>query len=163
MVGSLFLPHGMGLSKAIRNAERIATNCPHDFSLRSRNTVSCTLSRLKRKRLVNTRGPKKKTVWLITTRGRNHFQKIIAAASRTLPPDDGKMRLVVFDVPEEERKKRDWLRKRLLSCEYEPLQKSVWVGTRPLPAELMEELKDNHLTSYVYIIGLEKGPRLGRQ
>lgn len=162
IISAFFLPYGTGLGRAIRDVEEMSSSCPHNLSIRSRNTVSCALSRLKRNGMVSTRGPKKKTVWLITARGKNHFKKISTAMVPILPLDDGKARMVVFDIPEEERKKRDWLRRRLLLCEYEPLQKSVWIGSRPLPAELMNELRSRRLISYIHIIGFRDNLRLGK-
>ncbi len=73
----------------------------------------------------------------------------------SLPPKDGKPRLVIFDIPEDERGHRDWIRSRLLSCDYVPLQKSVWFGKRPLPQELLKELKDRNITRYIHVMGLE--------
>ena len=62
----------------------------------------------------------------------------------------------LFDVPEERKAERDWLRAELLSCDYTPLQKSVFLGLRPLPAVLLEELKSKDLLSHIHVVGLEK-------
>lgn len=153
MLDALFAPYGQGLGQAMRSAERIIERCPHDFSSRSRETVSTTLSRMKKRGLVSRSGSKKRAVWRITREGKRHFQVRVDSA---LPPEDGKVRLVIFDVPERERRKRDWLRYHLLACDYSPLQKSVWMGTRPLPADLNDEFKSIGLTSYVHIVSLEK-------
>lgn len=48
MVSALFVPYGQGLGRSLRELERQAESCPHDFSLRSRETLSATLSRLKK-------------------------------------------------------------------------------------------------------------------
>lgn len=152
MISSVFVPYGQGLGRAIREVERLADKCPHDLSLRSRKTVSVALSRLKRKGLVTGSGPRKKTLWKITSAGRQHFSKM---DGDRLPPKDGKTRLVVFDIPEEERSKRTWLRRRLLACGYFPIQKSVWAGERMLPEKLRQELKTMGIAQCVHILGLE--------
>ena len=154
MVSSLFAPYGQSLNQGLREGERIMTRCPHNFSVGSRYVVSNTLSRLKSRGLIARSGSKKKAVWRITKPGRQHFKAKFLDES-ALPPDDGKIRLVVFDVPEKERGKRDWLRTRLLTCEYSPFQKSVWMGTRPLPKELLDELRSRGLSRYVHVVGLD--------
>ncbi len=159
MISSLFIPYGRGLGQAVREAERLAASCPHDLSLRSRETISVTLSRLKKKGLVTSKGPPRKTLWKITARGKYHFRATKNAGGPALPPKDGRARIVIFDIPEDERGKRGWLRKRLLACDYAPLQKSVWVGERPLPQELLQELKDLHISRYVHVLGLEDKSR----
>lgn len=157
MIHALFTPYGHGLRRSIREAEKLAEKCPHDFSIHSQETISVTLSRLKRRGLVARRGPSKKTVWQITAAGKHHFMSTKKKGGDfVLPPKDGRARLVIFDIPENEREKRDWLRIRLLSCGYTPLQKSVWIGERPLPEELRKELKSMGIDSYVHVVGLER-------
>lgn len=158
MVSALFTPYGQSLSRAISEAERQADRCPHDFSGHSKGTVSTILTRLKTRGLVANKGPKKKTVWQLTKQGRKHFQ--LMSAISELPSEDGKMRLVIFDIPEGERGKRAWLRSRLFVCGYRSLQKSVWIGTRPLPEELHAELTKRELNKYVHVVGLEDMRRL---
>ena len=45
--------------------------------------------------------------------------------------------IVAFDIPERERKKRAWIREVLAGLGLEILQKSVWVGTKRIPQELL--------------------------
>lgn len=156
MVSALFTPYKQSLGQALRGVEKIASQCPHDFSRRSPESVSVALSRLKQRRLIAGRGPKKRTIWRITIAGRRHFRSKHEFEISRLPPEDGKIRLVLFDIPENMRGERAWLRSYLLSCDYSPLQKSVWTGSRALPNKLREELKYRRLVSYVHVVGLEK-------
>ncbi len=55
--------------------------------------------------------------------------------------------LVVYDIPHAKKKERDWFRRQLKKLDFIMIQKSVWVGPSPLPA--------NFLT-YIKMIGLEK-------
>lgn len=153
MIGAFFVPYGYGIGQALRRAERIATRCPHDFSNHSRGAVSVTLHRMKNQKLVSVSGPKKKALWSITRKGKNHFES--RKKEIKLLPEDGKTRLAIFDIPEGRRKERDWLRGELLACDYTPLQKSVFMGIRPLPRELLEDLESRGLLSCVHIVGLE--------
>lgn len=153
MVSALFAPYGEGLGRSWRELERQADRCTHDFSSHSRSTVSVTLNKLKKRGLVVTQGSKKKAIWLITLKGKRHFQKMITADS--LPPEDGKVRLVIFDIPEEHRSQRAWLRSELVRCGYTYLQKSVWIGTRPLPERSRDEFKMKRIIEYIRVVGLE--------
>lgn len=57
--------------------------------------------------------------------------------------------LVLFDIPEDRRGKRNWFRYQLRKFEYEMLQRSVWVGPSPLPKEFMRYLTHIHLDKCV--------------
>ncbi len=153
MVDSLFIPYGQSLGRTLRQIEKLAALCPHDFSGHSRGTVSVTLHRMKKNKLVSISGPKKKAIWRITQKGKSHFKNIEKGIS--LPPEDGKTRVIMFDIPEDRRVERNWLRGELSACDYTPLQKSVFMGTRPLPTRLLEELESRGLLSHIHVVGLE--------
>lgn len=131
----------------------------YEFSTRS---FSVILSRLKRQGLVARRGSNRKTLWAITdqgkallrpTRGEDLFED--------LPPRDGVSRLVIFDIPERERKKRDAVRRELLACDFRALQKSVWIGYRPLPEDFLELLDELGLHKHVHILTVRDGGTIG--
>lgn len=51
---------------------------------------------------------------------------------------DGKWRLLIFDIPEKVRGRRDFFRKELKSLGFFPLQKSVWVYPHRLPKDFLD-------------------------
>lgn len=153
VVGSLFVPYGQSLGRTLRNIEELAAECPHDFFRHSRETISVTLHRLKKRKLIKLSQTTKRAVWRTTQRGKDHFRGVNKKFA--LPPTDGKTRVIVFDIPEHKRGARNWLRGELLACDYAPLQKSVFIGTRPLPAKMRKELKKRDLLRHVQIMGLE--------
>lgn len=53
---------------------------------------------------------------------------------------DGKWRIIMFDIPEKKRESRNWLRWQLISLEYKPIQKSVFMGKSPLAEDFYEEI-----------------------
>lgn len=69
---------------------------------------------------------------------------------------DGKYRLVIFDIPEEKNKIRDWLRQELYLIDYHKLQESVFIGKHPLPPDLIKEIKENKIGSCVNYILADK-------
>ena len=55
--------------------------------------------------------------------------------------------IVMYDIPHEMSRKRDWFRRQLKNFDYIMIQKSVWVGPSPLPKDFLD---------YVKLIGLKK-------
>jgi len=119
-----------------------------------RPTISTTLSRLKREGLVAKIGSTKNAKWRLTAKGRSILKKTLPTA---LPKEDGKLRIVMFDIPEKESVKRRWLRSELISCNYQLLQKSVWLGKRPLPESLLKEIDALGLINYLHILEISRG------
>ncbi len=64
--------------------------------------------------------------------------------------------IVVFDIPEKERSKRDWLRTALKHLGFKILQKSVFIGKRKIPKELLNDLKRCALIHAVDIFAISK-------
>ena len=126
----------------------------YEFSSR---TFSAILSRLKRQGLVAKMGPHGKSSWFLTIKGRNCLKD---AVESSLPAEDGVMRLVMFDIPETESGKRKYLRLELVACGYKQLQKSVWLGYRPLPERFIKSMDDMRLKNKVQIVSVNKSGTL---
>lgn len=122
----------------------------YEFSPRTFSTI---LSRLKNQGLVAKKGSHRKSIWSLTQKGSD---LLVDEISEGLPQEDGMMRLVIFDVPESERGKRDLMRIELIACGYNQLQKSVWVGYRPLPQSFIKNLDDLKLKDRVEIFSVNK-------
>ena len=50
--------------------------------------------------------------------------------------------IVMYDIPHEKKKERDWFRRHLKKFNYIMIQKSVWVGPSPLPKDFLDYLKE---------------------
>jgi len=129
----------------------------------AKHTLSSTLNRLRKEGLVAKTSPNRKSEWIITQKGkvflRNATKKKPALHRleyETLPPPDHTVRLISFDIPEKQRRKRDWLRSELLRCEYRILHRSVFLGNRPLPEEFMREMASLGLEKYVQIVSIDR-------
>ena len=72
------------------------------------------------------------------------------------------MTIVSFDIPEREKGKRRWLRAALASLSFSLLQKSVWIGTKGIPEEFMDALRERDLLRHVHIVGVKKSGTLER-
>lgn len=105
------------------------------------------LWRLRQKGLVKKDGRK----FIATPKGKM-IAKIFKRKARGPQKWDKKWRMVFFDIPELKRKQREWIYYNLLSAEYRPLQKSVFIGKLPLDEKLMKEIIDRELYQYIRII-----------
>lgn len=120
----------------------------------SKPTFSVVLNHLRAQGFIAKTGGSRYPVWTLTNQGKNKLKSygyLIRPAKA-----DGIPRLVAYDIPEKERKKRDWLRYELVACGYNQLQKSVWLGYSPLPEEFLQSLKDLNLKDKVHIVGIYK-------
>ena len=49
--------------------------------------------------------------------------------------------IVIYDIPEEKKKERDWFRRSLKKFNFIMIQRSVWVGPSPLPKDFLDYVK----------------------
>lgn len=121
-----------------------------------RETFSVLLSRLRAQGLVERKGTTRRSKWRLTKQGLDYLAKQPKPKIEIRP--DGVERLVVFDIPEKERKKRDAIRLELVAAGYHPLQKSVWHGNKPLPEDFLKLVDALELRPHLHIFSVrEKG------
>lgn len=120
----------------------------------SKRSFSAILSQLKAEGLVTFDGSRKSALWRATSRGRECIE--VDRMRQLKIKKDGVARLVIFDVPEKERGKRDILRYELISLGYSQLQKSVWIGHFPLPEDFIELIEALRLRGNVHIFSVRE-------
>jgi len=64
--------------------------------------------------------------------------------------------LVMYDIPSDKKKERDWFRRQLKNFNYIMIQKSVWVGPSPLPKDFLDYIKSIGLTNQLVTLKLAK-------
>lgn len=128
------------------------------LSKKNKNTLYSLLSRLKKQGLVEKERKRKKTYWIITSLGIKRFEKLRNIFPRSVykREKNGGLSMVIFDIPERYKTKRDWLRKNLLELEFTMLQKSVFIGKNKLPEEFLKDLADLGLIDFIYIFKITK-------
>lgn len=89
----------------------------------------------------------------LNKKGKMVFKKFDANKTDKDPKD----LLLLYDVPEDKKAHRDWLRRELVSFNYIMIQRSVWVGPSPLPKEFTEYLKSIGLKESIKTFKLQKG------
>lgn len=73
-------------------------------------------------------------------------------AAQKHPNRDGVWKLIIFDIPEKQRKIRDHLRSRLIILGFKKWQSSIWVSPYTIPKEIEEELKQLSLKFFIRLI-----------
>lgn len=64
--------------------------------------------------------------------------------------------IVMYDIPSDKKKERDWFRRHLVKFGYIMIQKSVWVGPSPLPKDFLSYLKEINIKDNLKTFKLEK-------
>lgn len=131
---------------------------------RSRQQFYMTLHQLQRQGLVVRTGPRRKSRWFLTKLGkkrvksyRERRQDQFSSSFTSFEKPHGKgLVVVVFDIPEKERKKRDWIRACLVGMNFKKLQKSVWVTRGRIPEDFFSALRDRDLLENVHIFSAAK-------
>lgn len=116
-------------------------------------TFKNTLARLKKDGLIE----KTETgIWQITSYGKNWFAKFKNKNYHLdIPKSKNKNLIVIFDIPEKHRPKRDLLRAELVALGFEYLQKSVWFGAGPLPEKFIKFLRNLEILNNVHIFEIK--------
>jgi len=112
----------------------------------SEENIRVTLWRLEKRGLIE----KRESKYILSSLGGGFLEK------RKEPKKwDGKWRIIIFDVPESERAHRIWLRAQLTRTEYQPLQRSIYLGKKPFPQFLLDEITERKMLSYIRMVVVE--------
>ena len=138
----------------------------HDFEKYvERQRLSKLIHKLKKEGLVIKKQGKlqKAAQWILTKKGRRRKQELsrkLLEKSEYEIKDSHKIKIVIFDIPESERRKRAWLRSVLKRLKYKMLQRSVWVGRTVLPERFFQDLYARSILRYVEVFAVTKGGTL---
>ncbi|MDP2704047.1 MAG: CRISPR-associated endonuclease Cas2 [bacterium] len=118
------------------------------------------LSHLKHQGLIERRKDRK--AWELTEKGKARLvvfderERFSFRSTHYSAVQDNVLRVVIFDIPENARHKRAWLRVALLALGFSMCQQSVWMGKRKIPRKFLEDLRDRELLQYVHIFEISK-------
>lgn len=116
----------------------------------SQNVYYQNIHRLKKRGILE----EKDNIFFLSQKGRAFFQNPYRKVKEK-PLKNNKV-LIIFDVPETKRKVRTWIRDQIKEWDFEMVQKSVWVGSGPLPKEFTERLKSLKVNSGVRVYNLRR-------
>ncbi len=135
---------------------RKALGLPGSYEF-SKLNFSAVLSRLNKQGLISKNGGRRRSIWLLTVKGQ---KKLKSSTNEPIKPD-GIPRLVIYDIPESDRWKRNRVRHKLIAYGYQQLQKSVWIGYCPLPKEFLQLWIDWKLNGKIHVLSVDKKGTLG--
>lgn len=98
----------------------------------------------------------------VTAKGKKRLVKLLERKRTTLPvkkytkESDKKITIVAFDIPERERRKRDWLRSTLRNIGLQMIQKSLWLGKKKIPKDFLEDLRKLGMLEWVEIFEISQ-------
>ncbi len=125
------------------------------FLIKNKDSFRSTLSRMKRDGyIINNDG-----VWKITEKGKKLVKERAESFESFDSPfgeQDKKNLLLIFDIPEVKKAKRDWLRYNLKKFHYKIIQASVWLGPSPLPKNFVDYLERIKIKKYIKTYKLSK-------
>lgn len=127
---------------------------------RQRQSFYSLLNKLKREGIISKKTQSKYSPWYLTKQGKLILNRIKNGNQKKSVRISQTLKIITFDIPERERKKRDRLRRELISLGFDKLQKSVWVGKIEIPEHFIRELRKSDLLSCVQIFSVGKGGTL---
>ncbi|MEK7115208.1 MAG: hypothetical protein AAB847_02525 [Patescibacteria group bacterium] len=129
--------------------------------MRDKQNFYSLLYKLQKSGLIEKKKRKNKDVWIITEKGENKKDLISSQYSEAQllrkkysPEPSQDLIIVIFDISEKEKRKREWLRSVLRNLDFQILQKSVWMGKNKLPQELLSDLEKLGILSSVKVFSV---------
>ena len=148
------------IKQAMRQAKRERSE--QEFSREERVRYYKLLSALRRDGLIAERHSAGRKFLELTKKGIARLTALRKRSERALPPQhyeaesSERFTIVAFDIPESERRKRNWLRNTLRHLRLHMIQKSVWMGKVRLPKQFFDDLAKLHLVNYVEVFEITR-------
>lgn len=150
VIMAILWQHKIGTVKFFRNHDYFKIFC-HD---KSKKTILSSVSRLKKQKLVETRG--RYNIILTPAGAKKALEAFIEAESILHAQKkhrwDGGWRIIFFDIPEKQRKTRDYLRRIIRRIGFKELQRSIWIYPGQVPMFLRHILARDDIKEYVRFI-----------
>ncbi len=160
-------PHGSSLRGIEYHIAKTRSKNFFEYPIK-KQTLHELLYKLRKDGLVERKKKSGKIVLTITEKGKGALKKLQTRLKFSLPkivyskkPDIG-VKIVIFDIPESERRKRGWIRSALRHFNFKMLQQSVWIGKLKLPNEFIDDLRKLNLQDCVEIFAVSKAGSLRR-
>ncbi|MBI3458974.1 hypothetical protein HY061_01785 [Candidatus Azambacteria bacterium] len=143
-----------------RGVQYVKTNWAEAYKERQR--FYALLSKLKNGGLITKETDNRYSKWSLTNKGLDKlkiYQSCKVADNRLIDysgykKESNKFCIVIFDIPEQARQKRSWIRFALTSLDFSLLQNSVWIGKNIIPEQFIHDLREKKMLDYVHIFGV---------
>ena len=83
-------------------------------------------------------------------------RKIFSVSSINYREEPDTLKIITFDIPTKDDRKRYWLRAVLKRIGSKMLQKSVWFGKKKIPESFMNDLRERGMIDYVHVLAVSK-------
>lgn len=149
-----------------RQKERARKEIEKNFQKQIKQRYYNFIYKLKQSGLIEERKKEGKKFFIITRKGKNKVSLLNKQAQGNLPKNlypkekGDKFIIVIFDVPEKERRKRAWLRAVLKNIGLKMIQKSVWIGKAKIPKQFLDDLFKLKMVDFVEIFEINKSGSL---
>lgn len=131
---------------------------------KEQNNLYSLLSKLEKQGFIKKKQEENKNCWIITILGKQHFKKLktrFHSSKKIYKKEKDKgWNLFIFDIPEKEKAKRNWLRGILINLGFVILQKSVWIGSNKLPKEFLKDLEELGIIKFVHVFRVSRSGTL---
>lgn len=123
------------------------------------------LYKLKRDGLISEKNKNGKKFIKITVNGLRKLERLRKNREEFIPANykkeiGNRYIIVIFDIPEVQRKRRAWIRSVLKNLGLKMAQKSVWVGKAKIPKDFIDDLFEWELDEFVEIFEITKSGNL---
>jgi DNA-binding transcriptional regulator PaaX len=159
-IADVLLGAGYGKSAYIRaDSEKLRWK---DLERMGRQRYYNLLYNLKKQGFIKEAIKEDKRIFVITDKGRKMLSFLVKRKKEELPnstysyESSSKFVIITFDVPEKEKRKREWLRSSLKHLGLKMVQKSVWLGKVKIPKEFLEDIRRLRLIEYLEIFEITK-------
>ena len=125
-------------------------NLPSHHRVIKKLVVGRTISRMKKQGWLEAKKRNDQVYYRLTAKGK--IKKLALDLRRQKKQRGEQATIVIFDVPEEKKNFRDFLRRLLLQNSFTFLQKSVFISPYILPQEFYELLSELDLLPFVTVI-----------
>lgn len=157
------LPYGTSYSRMeFLRAKRQGIAARAKTDTKTQRRFNDFIYKLRRDGFIVEQRKEKMKILSLTSNGQELLEKLRLKKVDDLPKikykseKDDSIKIIIFDIPERERRKRDWLRWALINLKFNMLQKSVWVGKSKIPEELIADLDKFKMLPYVEIFSITK-------
>jgi len=156
------IEYNMMKKRFARGCAKSSESIPKEDFNKIRNRFYAMVSSLEKDGLVEISKEKGDSRFKITQKGKNKLYQLKERKAHELPiinykaNEGNNLVIVMFDIPENERKKRVWLRSALVCLGFKMVQKSVWMGKVKIPKDFLGDLAEIRIIKFVEIFEVGK-------
>lgn len=130
-----------------------------EFKQYKKESVHVALSRLHSKGYVNNSS----SGWSITQKCRTYLKNknrgLLNYIASPFEENSSVHTIISFDIPEQNRVLRRWLRNQIKIFGYKMLQQSLWIGPGPLPSSFLKRLEDLEIRKNIKTFKITKNKK----